>query len=91
MYGLLAEKYQNLYKVLAHPTRIKIIRMLTKTKYDVSSIATKLELNQSNISQHLQILRKNRIVFSKSQGKRRVYVLSDSYKRLADYLEKFNS
>ncbi len=64
-------------KALAHPTRIKIMELLEKEGRCVTDIGEKLSLKQSNISQHLGILRSRGILFLRREGGHSVYCIKD--------------
>ena len=51
-----------LLKALANPHRLLIIQLLSKKAYPVGQLEPILGISQSALSQHLAILRKNRIV-----------------------------
>lgn len=62
-----------LLKALAHPTRLKILELLRAGEVCVCEMIPRLGLEQSNISQHLAILRKQGLVSSYKDGLRVVY------------------
>lgn len=67
----------NLLRVLAHPKRLEIIHLLRDQELAVTEIYSMLDLPQANISQHLSILRKHKILTSRRSGKQIYYKLSD--------------
>ncbi len=64
-------------KALAHPTRIKILELLDQEGRCVSNIGEKLDLKQSNISQHLGILRSRGILSLRREGGHSIYCIKD--------------
>ncbi|MBZ4682744.1 MAG: hypothetical protein PWP46_423 [Fusobacteriaceae bacterium] len=56
------------FKALAHPVRIKIIKKLLNTELCVCDLNDDIEFSQSNLSQHLKILKDARIVNSRKEG-----------------------
>ncbi len=64
-------------KALAHPTRIRILELLEKEGRCVTRIGDKLGLKQSNISQHLAILRSRGILSLRRDGGHSVYCIKD--------------
>ena len=64
-------------KVLAHPIRLAIIDALKDGTCCVNDVSELLHVSQPNISQHLAILRSQRIVDYTEDGKRRCYFLCD--------------
>lgn len=73
----LEDWYVKLYKALAHPIRIKIIRMLLDGPLCVCVLNENVEFSQSNLSQHLKVLRDAGIVESEKDGTRILYSIRD--------------
>jgi DNA-binding transcriptional ArsR family regulator len=65
------------FKALGHPTRLRIVGLLAAGMRCVEEIRAELGLKQPNISQHLAILRQNRIVTSERDGNRVCYSLTN--------------
>ena len=63
-------------KGLADPKRLLIINALRDGERSVSEICEMLDLPQSNVSQHLAILREKGLVTTRKQGQRVFYSLS---------------
>lgn len=89
MTGLLSLKFTQVYKALAHPMRLEILKVLSKRALNVNDLSRQLDKRQSNVSQHLQVLRKNNLVISKRIGKRQVYELDQKNIDLVGYLSKY--
>ena len=69
----------NLFSILSHPIRIKILWLLKKKKsLNVHQIQSKLNISQSNVSQHLSLLRTNKLVLEERKGKEVYYSLFSS-------------
>lgn len=66
----------DIFKALAHPTRLNIVKLLTKRPYNVCSIVDKLQLQQANISQHLCVLKKAGIIKCSKCGMKVTYEIS---------------
>ena len=64
-------------KALAHPTRIRILELLDQEGRCVTNIGEKLDLKQSNISQHLGILRSRGILSLRREGGLSIYCIKD--------------
>ena len=64
-------------KALAHPTRIRILELLEAQGRCVSNIGEKLDLKQSNISQHLGILKSRGILSLRREGGHSIYCIKD--------------
>lgn len=56
------------FKAIAHPTRVAILERLGSQEVCVCEIIEDLGLEQSNVSQHLAILRKQNIIISNKVG-----------------------
>jgi ArsR family transcriptional regulator, arsenate/arsenite/antimonite-responsive transcriptional repressor len=76
-------------KAIAHPTRVRILRMLaTKEARMCSHIVDELPLAQSTVSEHLRILRSAGLVQANEQGPRVGYcIVPSALKRLKALLE----
>ncbi|GAB2560415.1 metalloregulator ArsR/SmtB family transcription factor [Leucobacter ruminantium] len=58
-----------LFKGLAHPIRIRILEVLAAApEASVSELLAETELEASHVSQHLAVLRRNRLVDSERRG-----------------------
>lgn len=73
----IAEELADMLGVLAHPQRIRIIDLLKDDELDVSSLQRQLDVSQSQVSQHLALLRSRRLVTQRKSGRRRFYRLTD--------------
>lgn len=64
----------NLFKVVSHPLRLKIITFIEKQQETcVNSIYNTLKLEQSITSQHLKTLRSLEVVNARKDGKKVMY------------------
>ena len=84
-----------LFKVFGDSTRIRILYVLFESEACVCDIATALNMNQSAISHQLRILKQNRLVSCRRDGKSVIYSLADEHVRLIigqgrDHLEEEN-
>lgn len=66
------------FKALGHPTRLQIVELLREGEKCVCEIIPALQMEQSNISRHLAILKKEGILSSRKEGLKRIYWVSDS-------------
>lgn len=66
------------FKALAHPTRILIIDALSEGERNVNELSTLLDLQGSNVSQQLAILRSNNLVTTRKDGNSVYYSIKDS-------------
>jgi len=71
-------------KAIAHPTRVRILRMLAKKEARMCShIVDELPLAQSTVSEHLRILRSAGLVQANENGPRVSYcIVPSALKRL---------
>jgi ArsR family transcriptional regulator, arsenate/arsenite/antimonite-responsive transcriptional repressor len=65
-----AQEYANWFKVLADPTRIRILNLLACNRESlcVCDIVAQFDIGQPTISHHLKILREARFVTATRQG-----------------------
>lgn len=62
-----------LFKTLGHPVRIKILRMLNGGERCVCEMMEEIDIEQSNFSQHLGVLKKQGLIDSRKDGQRVIY------------------
>ncbi len=67
----------NVFKALAHPTRIQIVKLLRNGEMCVCNILPNLDSEQSNTSQHLTILKNQGIVESRKEGSKVIYSIKN--------------
>jgi len=65
-------------KAMSHPLRLKILCTLGEREYSVQDIVEQVGTSQSNISQHLAILRDKSILSSRKDANRVYYRVSDA-------------
>lgn len=75
----------DLFRALGHPTRLRILQMLRTEDRCVCEILEALQLEQSNVSQHLAVLRQAGLVTSRREGTRVMYSFSN--RRLSEVLD----
>ena len=71
-----ASECAEILKALAHPTRLQIVTELLKGTKCVTDIQDILPASQSNISQHLTVLRHANLVDFAQDGSMRCYYVS---------------
>jgi DNA-binding transcriptional ArsR family regulator len=64
-------------KAMSHPLRLKILCVLGNNSVSVQDIVEQVGTSQSNISQHLSILREKNILGSKKEANRVYYFIDD--------------
>lgn len=71
-------QYQaDMLKALAHPTRLQILDLLKGGEKCVCKIVPELKMEQSNVSRHLNILKKEGLVSSRKEGLKVFYRVTD--------------
>ena len=81
---LVAEQLADILAVIAHPHRIRIIEELRSKECDVHTLAERLGLRQSTLSQHLAQLKSKGITVARRNGRSVCYSLTSPW--LAQWL-----
>ena len=71
-----------LFKVFGDSTRIRILYVLFEAEVCVCDLASALNMNQSAISHQLKILKQNKLVKARREGKSVFYSLADDHVRM---------
>lgn len=71
------ELASNRLKAMGHPTRLRILALLRESGSCVHDLEEKLGLRQSNVSQHLRVLRDLGLVSVARQGHTVCYSLNE--------------
>ena len=71
----------DLFKVFGDTTRLRILYSLFESELCVCAIAELLGMTQSAISHQLKVLRENKLVASRREGKTIYYFLADDHVR----------
>lgn len=74
-----------IFKALAHPLRLKILKMLGSKELCVCELNEDELFTQSNISQHLRILKDADLVVQRKEGLKVYYSIKDD--RLMDMID----
>lgn len=69
----------DLFKVFSDSTRIRILTSLFDGEMSVGEIVQKLQLSQTAVSHQLRVLKQNRLVKYRRQGKNMFYSLADAH------------
>jgi ArsR family transcriptional regulator len=75
---VLSDGKADLFKSMSHPARVLILEMLVEGPVAVSRLRDDTGLEASNLSQHLGILRRQRLVIPSRKNGRLFYELSCS-------------
>ena len=70
-----------LFKIFGDSTRIRILNCLFVSEMCVCDIATLLNMTQSAISHQLSVLKKNKLIKSRREGRTIFYSLADGHVR----------
>ncbi|WP_003540235.1 ArsR/SmtB family transcription factor [Desulfotomaculum nigrificans] len=81
----LSQLKADMFKAIAHPTRIRILELLKDGEHCVCDIFEALNVEQANTSQHLAILKRQDILQSRKEGLRVIY--SIKYPEIIELLE----
>lgn len=68
-----------LFKVFGDSTRIRILYVLSESELCVCDLAEELNMTQSAISHQLKILKQNKLVKNRREGKSIYYSLADDH------------
>jgi len=79
-----ARELAELFKIVSHPDRIRLIEELRASQKDVNSLAAILDLPSARVSQHLSLMRAHRFVAEERSGRRHFYHLTQP--ELADWI-----
>ncbi|MBR6706391.1 MAG: winged helix-turn-helix transcriptional regulator [Clostridia bacterium] len=71
----------DLFKIFGDTTRMRILYALWESEMCVCALAEYLGMTQSAISHQLKVLRQNRLVGSRREGKTIIYFLADDHVR----------
>ena len=66
------------FKALAHPLRIRILEILRTRERSVQDLQSRLDLDQSTVSQQLAVLRAKNIVTARKEGTTVRYTIRDA-------------
>jgi DNA-binding transcriptional ArsR family regulator len=72
---LVAKELASIFKVVAHPDRIRLIEELRAGEKDVNGLVEELGLPGPRVSQHLSLLRAHRMVDERRDGRHHFYHL----------------
>jgi len=71
------ERMARAMRAISHPLRLKILCVLGEHELSVQDIVEAVGTSQSNVSQHLAILREKRILSPRKEANRVYYSVSD--------------
>lgn len=83
---------QDLFSVLAEPTRRNILDQLRLGETSVTELVDRLDLSQPSVSKHLKVLREAGFVSSKIAAQRRIYRLElERIRAIDEWLEPYRA
>ena len=76
LFDIILQERANLFKALAHPARLQILRFLSETKTCISGdISEELPLSRTTVNQHLKELKDAGLIQGHVEGVRTNYCL----------------
>lgn len=72
------------FKTLSHPVRIRVLELLSEREHSVGELLHEIEIEASNLSQQLAVLRRAGLVFTRKEGSTVYYSLVSS--QIADLM-----
>ncbi len=73
------------FKMLGNPTRIRILFLLMEQDANVGNLAEQLGITQSAVSHQLNLLKSNKLVRRRRDGKMIFYALVDEHVQMKIY------
>ena len=73
-----SELTANALKAMAHPLRWRILCVLGDDEMSVNQLVEKIGTSQSNISQHLELLKRKHILVSRREANRVFYSIKNA-------------
>lgn len=65
------------FRVLGDPTRLRILNLLMQGELAVGELTDETGFEQSNVSRHLSLLRREGVVVRRTEGNRALYRIGD--------------
>ena len=78
-----------LFHLLSDKNRLRMVLILADGERDVTSLCKELHLAQPTVSHHLGLLRMNKLIVNKRQGKRVIYSLDPAAGKVSGGKLKF--
>ncbi len=82
--SVVAKELAELFKIISHPDRLRLVEELKSSGLDVNTLAESLNLPQARVSQHLSLMRAHRLVDESRDGRRHLYKLRQP--EIADWI-----
>ncbi|MGH8220791.1 MAG: ArsR/SmtB family transcription factor [Steroidobacteraceae bacterium] len=79
-----------MFAALGEPTRFRIVELLRTGARSVNDIGSRLKLRQSQVSQHLKVLKRAGLVEVEPRAQQRLYALrAQPLKQFHDWLDRY--
>lgn len=72
-----SEQAARCLRAMAHPARLMILQLLSGSEMSVSELEKALDISQSNLSQHLNLMKDKQLLSSRRCGNQVYYSLKD--------------
>lgn len=72
---IIARELAEIFKIIAHPDRIRLVEELFRGEQDVNTLSAKLDLPNARVSQHLSLMKAHRLVAERREGRHHHYSL----------------
>ena len=73
---VVAKELSEVFKLIAHPDRIRVIEELRSGEKDVNTLVENLALPGPRVSQHLSLMKAHRVVEERRDGRHHFYHLT---------------
>lgn len=74
---IISSELAKLFSVLSNPNRVRIVEELSQHELSVNDLQRRLNITHAAVSQQLAVLRTNRIVMERREGRNVLYHLRD--------------
>lgn len=72
----IVELKAELFKAMAHPTRIRVLEVLAEGEHSVGDMQALVGVESSNLSQQLAVLRRTGLVTTRKEGSTVIYAIA---------------
>lgn len=79
MDGTMLRKASRILKTMADPTRLQILLVLGEGEISVKNLCARLGMEQSAVSHQLAVLRRERLITSRRDGRNSLYTPCDHH------------
>ena len=74
----IVELKAELFKAMAHPTRIRVLEVLAEGEHSVGDMQALVGVESSNLSQQLAVLRRAGLVTTRKEGSTVIYAMASA-------------